>query len=82
MKRLRAAIICVCMLSVFLGGCGQTETVVGDAAKTAQTAPTRSAAADSLTVEPYQIGTGDLSSPKGSTKIRWTRRMKRNGKAP
>ena len=58
MKRLRAAIICVCMLSVFLGGCGQTETAAGDAAKTARTAPTRSVAADSLTVEPYQIGTG------------------------
>lgn len=58
MKRLRAAIICVCMLSVFLGGCGQTKTVTGETAKTDGTAPTGSAAADSLTVEPYQIGTG------------------------
>lgn len=58
MKWLRTAIICVCMLSAFLGGCGQTKTVTGETAKTDGTAPTRSAAADSLTVEPYQIGTG------------------------
>lgn len=58
MKRLRATFICACMLAILLGGCGQTKTATGETTKTGGTAPTRSAAADSLTVELYQIGTG------------------------